>query len=92
MLLSRNGSLHRWSCPLFRRGRSGLRRSSEFLHSDALDVDSIHNPSYNGFSGLRDRWMGANFGADAKTWIMLSELDFRRALDEYSSAEFRLGK
>lgn len=54
------------------------------------------NPSYNGFSGLRDRWMGAlmgaKFGADAKTWIMLSELDFRRALDEYSSAEFRLGK
>jgi len=47
---------------------------------------------YNGFSGLRDRWMRTKFDTDAKTWMMLSEVDFRRALDEYSSAEFRLGK
>ena len=55
-------------------------------------ISAQHNPSYNGFSGLRDRWMRTKFDADAKTWILLSELDFRRALDEYSSAEFRLGK
>jgi dehydrodolichyl diphosphate syntase complex subunit NUS1 len=47
---------------------------------------------YNGFSGLRDRWMSAKLRTRAETWIMLSELDFRRALDEYSNAEFRLGK
>jgi len=47
---------------------------------------------YNGFSGLRDRWMSARLRTRSKTWIMLSELDFRRALDEYSTAEFRLGK
>jgi len=47
---------------------------------------------YNGYSGLRDRWMRAKFFPRAKTWIMISEVDFRRALDEYSSAEFRLGK
>ncbi|KAH9968774.1 hypothetical protein BC827DRAFT_280646 [Russula dissimulans] len=28
----------------------------------------------------------------AEKWMVLSELDFRRALDEYSTAEFRLGK
>ena len=41
---------------------------------------------------MRDRWMRTKFDADAKAWILLSEVDFRRALDEYSSAEFRLGK
>ncbi|KAI0304694.1 hypothetical protein BC826DRAFT_977768 [Russula brevipes] len=47
---------------------------------------------HNGFSRFRDRWMRTKLRGRAKTWIMLSELDFRRALDEYSSAEFRLGK
>lgn len=47
---------------------------------------------YDGYSGLRDRWMRSKLFNRTKTFIMLSELDFRRALDEYSSAEFRLGK
>jgi len=36
--------------------------------------------------------MTAKLFTRGKSWIMLSELDFRKALDEYSHAEFRLGK
>ena len=36
--------------------------------------------------------MKARLRRRAEKWLMLSELDFCRALDEYSSAEFRLGK
>jgi dehydrodolichyl diphosphate syntase complex subunit NUS1 len=43
---------------------------------------------HNGFRG----WLRAKVFRSAKTWTLLSELDVRRALDEYSSAEFRLGK
>ncbi|KAN0134910.1 hypothetical protein V8E53_007284 [Lactarius tabidus] len=47
---------------------------------------------HNGFSGFWDRWLRAKVFQRDKTWMLLSELDVRRALDEYSSAEFRLGK
>jgi len=47
---------------------------------------------HNGFTGSRDRWLRAKVSPRDKTWTLLSELDVRRALDEYSSAEFRLGK
>ncbi|KAH9081893.1 hypothetical protein EDB83DRAFT_2335423 [Lactarius deliciosus] len=47
---------------------------------------------HDGFTGSRDRWLRAKVFPRAKTWTVLSELDFRRALDEYSGAEFRLGK
>jgi hypothetical protein len=48
--------------------------------------------SHNGFSGFWDRWLRAKVFHRDKTWMLLGELDVRRALDEYSSAEFRLGK
>jgi dehydrodolichyl diphosphate syntase complex subunit NUS1 len=47
---------------------------------------------HNGFTGFWDRWLRAKVSHRAKTWMLLSELDVRRALDEYSNAEFRLGK
>ncbi|KAI0274840.1 hypothetical protein BC834DRAFT_849840 [Gloeopeniophorella convolvens] len=47
---------------------------------------------YNGFSGIRNGWLGHVLPGRATPWIVLSETDIRRALDEYSSAEFRLGK
>jgi hypothetical protein len=48
--------------------------------------------SHNGFTGFRDRWLRAKVSGRDRTWTMLSDIDVRRALDEYSSAEFRLGK
>ncbi|KAI0307996.1 hypothetical protein B0F90DRAFT_1679165 [Multifurca ochricompacta] len=47
---------------------------------------------YNGFTGFYDRWLRAKIFGRARTWMLLSELDICRALDEYSGAEFRLGK
>lgn len=47
---------------------------------------------HNGFTGFWDRWTRAKVFRRAKTWTLLSEIDVRRALDEYSGAEFRLGK
>jgi len=47
---------------------------------------------HDGFSGLWDRWIRARLPLRGKAWMMLSETDFCRALDEYSGAEFRLGK
>jgi len=47
---------------------------------------------HDGFSGFWDRWIRAKLPRCGKAWMMLSEVEFRRALDEYSSAEFRLGK
>jgi len=47
---------------------------------------------HNTFTGFWDRWLRAKLFRRANTWMLLSEIDFRRALDEYSSAEFKLGK
>ncbi|KAI9462366.1 hypothetical protein BJY52DRAFT_144080 [Lactarius psammicola] len=54
-----------------------------------LRLTEIH---HNGLTGFWDRWLRAKVFRRANTWTLLSELDVRRALDEYSSAEFRLGK
>ncbi|KAI9438386.1 hypothetical protein F5148DRAFT_883438 [Russula earlei] len=54
-----------------------------------IRLTEIH---YNGFTGIRDRLSRVRLRRRAKRWMMLSEIDFRRALDEYSGAEFRLGK
>jgi len=47
---------------------------------------------HDGFSGFWDRWIRAKLFRRGKAWMILSEMDFCRALDEYSGAEFRLGK
>jgi len=47
---------------------------------------------HDGLSAFRESLLKARLRRRPEKWMVLRELDFRRALDEYSTAEFRLGK